>query len=237
MGNKNNNMHNTSQHCFLYCISRCSLSIKIRTRDSREVSNYLFCRGECLLNTVVYSSRKCTCLALQLDKLSIEKQDSKLSANDKELDGLKVERRCSKKRTASAREEAKVFVEDVERLEQEKQLLMEEIRKKESEVECFNKLYTQSLSISQREKEVLQGSIESKENELRDAKAKLGEKEEQLKKCKEKIGKLKKKIEEGVRELGVRDGRIIELEKDKAKATAELESERMKVRIHSLMVK
>ena len=35
-----------------------------------------------------------------------------------------------------------------------------------------------------------------------------------------------------MRELGVRDGRITELEQDKARAVAELESEKMKVRVH-----
>ena len=38
-----------------------------------------------------------------------------------------------------------------------------------------------------------------------------------------------------MRGLGVRDGRIIELEKDKAKAVAALESERMEVRVHTLI--
>ena len=64
-----------------------------------------------------------------------------------------------------------MIVEDVERLEQEKQLLLEEIRMKESELDCFNKLHAQRLSISQCEKEVLQESIKVKENELQEAKA------------------------------------------------------------------
>ena len=167
-------------------------------------------------------------------KPSIEKEDFKLVKIDKELDELKMERRQSRKRTASAREEAEVVVEDMERLEQEKELLMEEIMKKKSELDCFKKLLSQHLAISQREKEVLQESIKLKENELQEAKAKLQEKEKQLEKYKEKIQKLKKRIEEGVRELGIRDGRITELEKDKARAVAALESERMKVRVHFL---
>ena len=184
------------------------------------------------------------CLTIQLDaesrtkskrvKPSTEKDDSKLAEIDKKLDKLLMERRQNRERTASAREEAEVMVEDVKRLEQEKQLLLEEIRKKESELDCFNKLHAQHLSISQREKEVLQESIKVKENELREAKAKLQEKEKKLEKCKEKIQKLKKRIEEGLRELGVRDGRITELEQDKARAVAELELERMKVRVHLL---
>ena len=142
-----------------------------------------------------------------------------------------MERRQNRERTASAWEEAEVMVEDVEKLEREKQLLLEEIRKKESELDCFNKLYAQHLSISQREREVLQESIKVKENEPREAKAKLQEKEKKLEKCKEKIQKLKKRIEDWVRELGVRDGRITELEQDKV---AQLELERMKVRVHLL---
>ena len=187
---------------------------------------------------------RCVCLTIQLDaeprtktkrvKPSTEKDDSKVAEIDKELDKLEMERRQNRERAASAREEAEVMVEDVERLEREKQLLLEEIRKKESELNCFNKLHAQHLSISQREKEVLQESIKVKENELREAKAKLQEKEKKLEKCKEKIQNLKKRIEEGVRELGVRDGRITELEQDKARAVAELELERMKVRVHLL---
>ena len=172
---------------------------------------------------------------LQLDeelrtktKHIIEK-DSKLAEIDKELDRNIMERTQHTKRTASAREEAKVIVEDVERLEREKQLLLEEIRKKERELDCFNKLHAQHLSISQREKEVLQESIKAKENELQEAKAKLQKKEKKLEKYKDKIQKLKKKIEDGIRELGERDGRIVELEKAKAEAVAALE----KVRVHT----
>ena len=188
---------------------------------------------------------RCVCLTIQLDgeqrtntkrvKPSTEKDDSKLAEIDKELDKLQIERKQNRERTASAREEAEVMVEDVERLEREKQLLLEEIRKKESELDCFNKLHAQHLSISQHEKEVLQESIKVKENELREAKAKLQEKGKKLKKCKETIQKLKKRIEDGVRELGVRDGRISGLEQDKARAVAELELERIKVRVHFSM--
>ena len=187
---------------------------------------------------------RCVSLTIQLDaelrtktkrvKFSTEKDDSKLAEIDKKLDKLLIERRQNKERTVSAREEAEVMVEDVKRLDQEKQLLLEEIRKNEIELNCFNKLHVQHLSISQREKEVLQESIKAKENELQEAKAKLQEKEKKLEKCKEKIQNLKKRIEEGVRELGVRDGRITELEQDKARAVAELELERMKVRVHLL---
>ena len=184
---------------------------------------------------------RCVCLTIQLDaelrmktkrvKISTEKDDFKLVKIDKELDRLQMERRQNRKRTVSAREEAEVIVEDVERLEREKQLLLDEIRRKERELDCFKRVHEQ-LTASQREKEDLQVSIKIKENELREAKAKLQEKEKKLEKYKEKIQKLKKRIEEGVRELGVRDGRITELEQDKARAVAELELERMKVRVH-----
>ena len=188
---------------------------------------------------------RCFCLTIQLDaeqrtktkrvKPSTEKDDSEVAKIDKKLDKLEMERRQNWERTASAREEAEVMVEDVERLKREKQFLLEEIRKKESELDCFNKLHAQHLSISQHEKEVLQESIKVKENELREAKAKLQEKEKKLEKCKEKIQNLKKRIEEGVRELRVCDGRISELEQDKSRAVAELELERMKVRVHFSM--
>ena len=190
---------------------------------------------------------RCVCLTIQLDaelrtktkrvKPSTEKDDSKVAEIDKKLDKLEMERRQNRERTASAREEAEVIVEDIERLEQEKQLLLEEIRKKESELDCFNKLHAQHLSLNQHEKQVLQilqESIIVKDSELREAKAKLQEKEKKLEKCKEKIQKLNKKIGEGVKKLGVRDGRITELEQDKARAVAELELERMKVRVHLL---
>ena len=187
---------------------------------------------------------RCVCLTIQLDgeprtktkrvKPSTEKNDFKVAEIDKKLDKLEMERRQNRERTASAREEAEVIVEDVERLEQEKQLLLKEIRGKERELDCFKRVHDQ-LTASQREKEDLQVSIKIKENELQEAKAKLQEKEKKLEKCKEKIQELKKKIEEGVRELGVRDGRITELEQDKARVVAELELERMKVRVHFLI--
>ena len=63
-------------------------------------------------------------------KVSTETDDSKLIEIDKKLDKLEIERRQNGERTASAREEAEVMVEDVERLEQEKLLLLEEIKKK-----------------------------------------------------------------------------------------------------------
>ena len=166
---------------------------------------------------------------------SIEKEDSKLVEVDKELDRLKIERKENRKRTASAREEAEVVVRDVERLEKERELLLKEIKRKERELECFNIIHAQQHSISQREKELLHENVKMKENELQEAKAKLKEKEKQLGKYKKKIQKLKKRIEEGLRELGGRDGRITDLEKDKAKAVAALESERMKVRVPFLM--
>ena len=165
-------------------------------------------------------------------RVIVGKEDSEL---DKELDRLKIERRQHKGRIASTWEEAEVVVKDAERCEEEKGLLLEKIIKIESELDCFNKLYAHHLSVSQREKEFLQENIKIKENELQEAKAKCKEKKKQLEKCKEKIRMLKKRIEEGVRELGERDGRITELEKDKAKAVTALESERMKVRVHLLM--
>ena len=185
---------------------------------------------------------RCVCLTIQLDselriktkgvKPSTEENYSKLVEIDKKLDKLEMEVRQNRARIASAREAAEVIIEDVKRLEQEKQLLLEETRRKERELDCFKRVHD-LLAESQREKEDLQESIKIKENELREAKAELQEKEKQLEKYKEKIQKLKKRVEDGVRELGVRDGRIFELEKDKARAVAE-ESEKMKVRIHLL---
>lgn len=102
--------------------------------------------------------------------------------------------------------EANLVVEDVERLEQEKQLLLEEIKKNERELGYFRKLhgwFRFPFTTSQREKEDLQEIIKTKENELQEAKAKLQEKEKKLEKYKGKIQSLKKKIEEGIRESGV----------------------------------
>ena len=48
------------------------------------------------------------------------------------------------------------------------------------------------------------------------------------------VHSLKKEIKEGVRELGIRDGRFIQIEKEKAKVVADLESERIKVRVLSI---
>ena len=163
-----------------------------------------------------------------------ENYDSELVKIDKALDKLQMERRQNREKTVSAREEAEEIIDDVEGLEREKQLLLEEIRRKESELDCFKRVHDQ-LTASQREKEDLQVSIKGKENELREAKAKLQGKEKKVERAKEKIQKLKKKIEEGVRELGVRDGRITELEHDKAQAVAELELETMKVRVYFSM--
>ena len=167
-------------------------------------------------------------------KPSIEKEDSKLAKIDKELDKEKIERRQNRERAASVREQAEVVIEDVERLEQEKQDLLKEIERKEIELGYFKKLYDQQLLENSREKNNLQECIQTKEIELQEAKAKLEENEKKLKKYKEMVRSLKKKIEEGVRELGIRDGRILQLEKEKAKVVADLESERIKVRILSI---
>ena len=110
--------------------------------------------------------------------------------------------------------------------------VVKEIEKKERELGYFKKLHGQRLLENYREKKDLQESIQTKEKELQEAKAKLKENEKKLEKYKEKVRSLKKRIEEGVRELGIRDGSIIQLEKEKAKVVADLESERMKVRVH-----
>ena len=167
-----------------------------------------------------------------INKSSTKKEDSKLAEIDKELDIQKTERRQNMERAASVREQAAVVIEDVVRLEQEKQELLKEIEKKERELGYFKKLHGQRLLENYSEKKDLQESIQAKEKELQEAKAKLKENEKKLEKYKEKVRSLKKRIEEGVRELGIRDGSIIQLEKEKAKVGADLESERMKVRIH-----
>ena len=165
-------------------------------------------------------------------KSSTKKEDSKLAKIDKELDRQKTERKEKWERAASVREQAAVVIDDVERLEQEKQDLLKEIEKKERELGYFKKLHGQRLLENYREKKDLQVSIQMKEKEIQEAKAKLKGNEKKLKKYKEKVHRLKKQIEEGVRELGIRDGSIIQLEKEKAKVVADLESERMKVRVH-----
>ena len=181
------------------------------------------------------------CHTLQLDeeqktkprriKSTTKKEDSKLAEIDKELDRQKTERRQNWESAASVREQAAVVIEDVERLEQEKEELLKEIEKKERELGYFKKLHCQRLLENYHEKN-LQESIQAKEKEVQEAKAKLKENEKKLKEYKEKVHSLKKRIEEGVRELGKRDGSIIQLEKEKAKVVADLESERMKVRVH-----
>ena len=141
-----------------------------------------------------------------------------------------MERRQNKKRNAKAREEAEVVVEDVERLERKNQLLLEEIKKKERKLGYFKGVHDQLALISQHEKDDLQESIEKKEKKLQKARNMLQGKERQVKICKEKIQKLMKRIEQGVMELWRRDRRIIQLENEKAKLVADLESERVKVR-------
>lgn len=171
---------------------------------------------------------------LQLEaklKKGIESDQDKLAEIDKELDRLKIERELSMKRSASAREEAEVVIKDIKKLEQEKQLLLEDIKRKERELGYFKGFYDQIILASQREKEDLQQSIQTKEKELQEANTKLEKKEEKLKKYKEKVHNLEKKIEEGDKELKMRDSKIIELERDKAKVVADLEIERMKVRL------
>ena len=91
------------------------------------------------------------CHALQLDaeqktkprriKSTTEKKNSKLAEIDKDLDRQKTERRQNRERAASVREQAGVVIEDVERLEQEKQELLKEIEKKERELGYFKKLH------------------------------------------------------------------------------------------------
>ena len=166
------------------------------------------------------------------EKSSIQKEDSTLAEMDKELDILEIEGRRNKKKTASAYEEAAVVMEEVEKLRQEKKILLDETKRKERELGYFKKLHGQHHLVNQYEKEDLQESITAKENELREAKTRLKKYEKRLEKYEEKICSLKRKIEEGARELVKCDGRINELEQSKAKVIVDLESERMKVRIH-----
>ena len=183
------------------------------------------------------------CHELQLDveqykprriKSSTKKEDSKLAKIDKELDRQKTEKRQDRERAASVREQAAVVIEDVERLEQEKEELLKEIEKNKRELGYFMEVHGQRLLENYHEKKDLQESIQMKEKEVQEAKAKLKENEKKLKEHKGKVHSLKKRIEEGVRELGIRDGSIIQLEKEKAKVVADLESERMKVRFFQL---
>lgn len=171
--------------------------------------------------------------ALQMEaelKKGIKSDQNKLAEIDKELDRLKIERELSMKRSANAREEVEVVIKDINKLEQEKQLLLEDIKRKERELGYFKGFHDQIILASQREKEDLQQTITTKEKELQEANTKLEKKEEKLKKYKEKVRNLEKKIEEGDKELKMRDSKIIELERDKAKVVADLEIERMKVR-------
>ena len=163
------------------------------------------------------------------EKPSIHKEDSTLAEMDKELDILEMEGRQNRKKTESACEEAAVVMEEVEKLRQKKEILLDEIKKKEKELGYFEKLYGQHHLVDQHE---MQESITAKEYELREAKDRLKEYEKRLEKYEEKICSLKRKIEEGAKELVKCDLRINELEKSKAKAIVDLESERMKVRVH-----
>ena len=179
----------------------------------------------------------CMCLVLQLVaeqtakprkiKSSVEKEVAKI---DKELDRQKTERRQDMERAASVREQTAVVLEDVERLELEKQELMKDIEKKETELVNLKKCYGRRILENYLEKKDLQESIQMKEKEIQETKAKLKENEKELKEYKEMVHSLKKMIEEGVRELGIRDGSIIQLEKEKARVVADQESERIKVR-------
>ena len=98
-------------------------------------------------------------------------------SNCKELDREKIERRQNRERAASAREHAEVVIEDVERLEQEKQDLLKEIKRKERELGYFHKPYNKQVLENYCEKKYLQESILTKERELQEAKAKLKENE------------------------------------------------------------
>lgn len=176
---------------------------------------------------------------LQLDadltpkmKSDIERADSKVTNIDKELDRLEMKGRQQRRTHENSRKEAALAIKEVERLEEEKQFVLEDI--KERELAFFKGFYDQFISASQCERENLhvQESIKTRENELRKAKSELQGKEKQLENYREKRHTLKISIEEQVKELEVHGGKITELEKDKAKLLADLESERVKVRFN-----
>ena len=166
------------------------------------------------------------------EKPSIQKEDSTLTEMDKKLDIFEIEGRRNRKKTESACEEAAVVMEEVEKLKQEKKILLDEINRKEEELDYFEKCHSQHLVVSQYEKEDLQEKIKAKENELREAKTRLKKYEKHLEKYEEKKCNLMRRIEEGARELVKCDERINELEKNKAKVIVDLELEIMKVRVH-----
>ena len=162
----------------------------------------------------------------------MEHHDSKLAEIDRELDKLKRARTQERDQGASARESATVVVKGLEHLEREKEVLVDEIQRKEKELKYFKKLHEKHDSgtfSSRNEKEELLELIRRKERELNEANERLEEKKKKLNKSKEKIQNLKKKIEAGIREAGVYEGKIMMLEQDKARIQADLETERKKV--------
>ena len=159
----------------------------------------------------------------------IEHHDSKLAEIDQELDKLKMARTQERDQAVSTRESAAVVVKDVEQLEREKEALKDEIDRKEKELKKLHEKHVADTFLSQSEKENLLELIKTKERELKEANESLKKKEKKLKKSKEKIQSLKKKIEEGIREAGVNEGKIMMLEQEKARIQADLECERKKV--------
>ena len=154
-------------------------------------------------------------------------EHSKLAEIDQELDKLKIARTQGRDQAANTRESAAVVVKDVEQLEKEKEALKDEIERKEKELKYFKRLHEKHVAdtfSSQHEKEDLLELIRTKKRELKEANERLEEKEKKLKKSKEKIQSLKKRIEEGIREAGVYEGKIMMLEQEKARIQADLES-------------
>lgn len=169
---------------------------------------------------------------LEAEPMCNTKVDPNLTEMDKKLDELKMEKRQIRRRTLSVREEAELAVKEEERLMKEKKLLEKEFKKTKIELDYFKTRNNNRHNLPvQSETKPLQDTIKMKLSELKMTKTRLDEKEEQHKKYKEKIRSLKKTIEDGMFKLGVCDGRIIELERDKAKVVADLESQRMKVRV------
>ena len=149
----------------------------------------------------------------------IEHCDSKLAEIDQQLEELKMARTQERDQDASTRDPAAVVVKD-ECLEREKEALKDEIERKEKELKKFHE---KDSAHSQCEKKNLLELVKTKERELKETNQKLEEKEKRSK------GKIQQSTEEGIREIGVNEGKIMMLEQEKARIQADLESERKKM--------
>ena len=156
----------------------------------------------------------------------LEAREDKLALKEKEVTDLKAELNSAKERLSATRARAVLVQHKAKKLEKEKEHLQNEAKRMEDDINVLKKTQSSQMQSFDEARKDFQILIDEKERLLRAVHDKLGEKEKELDEHKKEMEGVRRKLEEADKEVGERNGRIMELERERAELRAEIQSER-----------